>query len=169
MKRSIWLHAVAATAFLALGALAQAGEVPFKQVPKSVQQAVMARFKGAKVVGAAREKTPEDSLIYEVSLKEKGKGVDVTLTPAGDILSFEKEISFKDLPQAAADSLNQRYPGARYKILETFYKVEGGKETLAYYEALFTDSGKQAWMAEFAGDGTILKAEMRKSLEEEEE
>ena len=162
MKRSIWLQAVAAAGFLALGALAQAGEMPFKQVPKSVQQAVMARFKGAKVTGAATEKTPENKLVYEVSLKDKGRGVDMTLTPSGKIVSIEKAIPFEELPKPAVDSLNQRYPGARYEIVEMFYKVEGTKETLEYYEALFTDSANQPMMVEFAADGTILKAEVVK-------
>jgi hypothetical protein len=141
----------------------------FKEVPKSVQQTVLARFKGAKVVGASAEKGDDQKLVYEVNLREKGKNIDVTLAPTGEMILIEQEISFSGLPKPAADTLGKRYPGARYKIVEMIYKVEGGKETLAYYEALLMDSSKQAWAAELAGDGAVLKIEKKKGLNEKDE
>jgi len=164
----MWLHASIGAALLACSALAQAGEMSLKDLPKSVQQTVLARFKGAKVVSAAGEKNQEQQLIYEVNLRDKGRNIDVTLQPTGELILIEKQISFSELPKPTAETLNQRYPKARYKLVEEIYKVDQGKETLAYYEALLTDTGKQVWAMELAADGTVLKVEKRKSLEEED-
>ena len=120
------------------------------------------------MVAAAGEKNEEQKLIYEVNLRDKGKNIDVTLQPTGEMVLIEKQIAFADLPKPAAEALNQKYPKARYRLVEEIYKVDQGKENLAYYEALLMDAGKQIWATEVAADGTTLKVEKRKSFEEED-
>jgi len=145
---------------------AHAGELSLKAVPKPITQTVTARFKNAKMVGAGVEKTPEGKVVYEVSLEERGRNIDVSLTPEGAIFLIEKEIAYRDLPKAVVDSLQRLYPKARYAIVEQVYEVEGGKETLAHYEAIFRDAKKQAWAVELTADGKVLEAEKRSSIEE---
>lgn len=156
-----------AVGLLVLAAGGFAGEIPTKSAPRPVLDAVAARFKTAKVVLVAREKTPEGTTVYEVGLKEKGKTIDLMLTPEGAITLIEKQIDFKDLPAAVAGTFEREYPKARYKLVEEVYKVEDGKELLAHYEALLTDAKKQVAAVEVATDGKVLKVEKKKSLTED--
>ena len=168
MPRSAgWLPVRAAIALATLAVCAHASEVPFKSVPKAVQETILSRFKEARVAGAARERGEDKKLVYEISLRENDKNIDVTLTPAGQMITIEKEIARGDLPDPAAAALNQKFPDAQYGMVETVYKVKAGKETLAYYEARLMDSGKHAWAVEVAGNGAILNLEKKKGLGED--
>lgn len=145
---------------LAVGAaISQAGELQLRAVPKPIMQSVTTRFKSAKFMGAAKETSPEGVTIFEVTLTEKGKNIDLTLTPAGAITLIEKEIDRKALPKGASDTLNARYPRARYQIVEEIYTVAEGKETLTSYEAVLLDPQKQVWAVELGLDGKVVKVE----------
>ena len=158
MRRLLsWVPAGIAALSLALMVVAQAAEVSITSVPKPVLQTVKTRFKDAMLVGAAAETTAAGKTVYEVSLKERGRNIDVTLTPGGAMSLIEKQIARKELPKPMADTLNKRYPGAKYTMFEQVFEVEAGKETLVYYEAVFVDSGKQTWAVELALDAKVRK------------
>jgi hypothetical protein len=144
---------------LAAAAGAWAGEVSVKSVPKPVHDTVKARFKDASVAGASKEQTPEGKLVYEVNLKQHGRNIDVTLAPDGSMQLIEQEIARKELPRAVADTLEKRYPKARYRMIEQVITVEAGKETLSHYEALLDDSRKKVWSVELGLDGAVRKIE----------
>lgn len=158
---------VPSAAILLVIGLAQAGELPPKQLPDPVQQAVRARFKDAKVTGASQEKNADGAVLYEVSLEAQAKGIDVMVTPEGAITLIEQEMARKELPKAVSATLDKQYPKARYKRVEQVITVEGGKETLSYYEALLADSKKQPWSVEVNPDGKIRMVEKKKSLDED--
>ena len=149
----------AGVAALSLGLMvvAQAAEVSLTSVPKPVLHTVKTRFKNAMLVGASEEKTAEGKAFYEVSLKERGRSIDVTLSPEGAMSVIEKQIARKELPKPMADTLSKRYPGAKYTMFEQVFEVEAGKETLVYYEAVLIDSGKQTWAVELALDAKVRK------------
>ena len=152
---------------MGVSGLASAGEVPIHKVPKPVMETVTTRFKDAKVIGSAEEKAENGNTVYEVSLDRHGRNIDVTLTPTGSLVSIEQEIVFKELPAAVASTLEKRYPKAKYKMVEEFYKMEKGKEVLAHYEALLMDANKHALSVEVAANGKVLNVEKKKSLEED--
>ncbi len=135
--------AVVASIVLAAPARADDGEekVPLDKVPKAVLEKVKKRFPKAEVKEASKE-VADGKTVYEVTLKQDGKNIDVTLTPEGEITTIEKEIAFKDLPKAVAETFEKKYPKATYTIVEEVIKVKDGKETLEYYEAL-SDHGRQ--------------------------
>src|SRR5215218_103439 len=83
------------------GARAEEEKIPLKDLPKAVLDAVMGRFPGAETTGAGKE-TEDGKTNFEVTLKEKGKNVDVTLTAEGRIVEVEREIAAGDLPKAVA-------------------------------------------------------------------
>ena len=165
----LFRRASAGAVALLLGstAICSAGEMSAKSAPRPVMQTVTARFKDAKVVGVAREKTEDQKEVYEVSLVDQGRHIDVILNPDGSMVLFEREIAFKELPQPVAATLGEQYAKARYKLVEEVYKMVEGKEALAYYEMLLTDSKKQVAAVEIAADGKILKVEKKKSLNED--
>ena len=138
--------------------------VPLDKVPKAILEAVKKRFPKAEAKEASKE-TTDGKTVYEVTLKEDGKNIDVTLTPEGAITTIEKEIARKDLPKAVSDALEKKYPKATYKIVEEVITVKDGKETVAYFEALLVTDDKKMIEVEVLADGKI-KAETEKKGEE---
>lgn len=153
---------MAAVTLLVLDAPIRADEesVPIDKLPKAVLEAAKKRFPKAEVKGASKE-TEDKKTVYEVTLKEGGKNIDVTLTSEGKITLIEKQIDRKDLPKAVAATFDKKYPNAKYRIIEEVIKVAEGKETLEYYEALLVTAGKKTFEVEVLPDGKF-KSEMEK-------
>jgi uncharacterized membrane protein YkoI len=169
MRRLVTGLGIAAVVALAAVAPAQEGteeKVPLEKVPRPVLDAVKARFKDAKLTGAAREKE-KDQWVYEVSLTEKGKdkNVDVTLTPEGELLTIERAIDAKDLPKAAAMVLGNKYPRATYKVVEEIIKVEKRQEKLDFYEVLLVAADKKTFEVQVTAEGKITNVEEKKGDE----
>src|SRR3954462_11452947 len=101
--------AVAAVGLLVSAARAGEEKVALDKLPRAVAEAVKARFPGATLSGAGKE-TEGGKAVYEVTIKDKGRNVDVTLTPDGKIVEIEKQIAAKDLPRAVSGALNAKYP-----------------------------------------------------------
>jgi putative PepSY-like beta-lactamase-inhibitor len=136
-------------------------DIALDKVPKAVLDAVKARFKGANLVGAAQETSKEkgDRLVYEVSLKHKGRRIDALFTPGGEMFLYEAQITAKELPAAVAKTLNEKYPEATYKLYEQLYKVENKEEKLQCYEVqLQTADTKKAMEVQVSEAGKIIKA-----------
>jgi len=158
-----------AVLLLALAGVALAQEMAVDTVPKPVLATVEARFPGIKVMGAAQEKDEAGNLIYEITLEDKGKNIDATLTPEGTLTLIEKEIARKDLPAVVAKALTAEFPKARYKIVEEVIAVQGKDEKLDYYEALLVNPEKQLRGVKVAVDGKILDVEKKGAEGEGEE
>ena len=124
---------------LASAALAREEKVALDAVPGPVMDAVKARFGAAKVTGAGKE-TEHGRLVYEISVEEKGRNVDVTVTPAGSVLLIERAIDAGTLPAPVVQTLARKYPGASYRLAEEIVEVEKGKDRLAWYEVLLATS-----------------------------
>lgn len=154
---------LAALVVFALAAPARADEesIPLDKLPNGIVAAVKKRFPKATMVEAAKE-TIDGKTEYEVSVKENGKNIDVTLTPEGVITLIEKTIDRKELPKAAAAALEKKYPKATYKIVEEVNAVKDGKETTDFYEALLVTADKKTVEVQVKADGTIKNEEIKK-------
>lgn len=139
------------------GVRADEEKVPLDKLPKAVKEAVEKRFPKVEMTEASKEKDG-DKVVYEVSLKKDGKAIDVTVTEAGAVTLIEQEIEFKDLPKAVAKTFGDKYPKAKYEIVESVTKVADGKETLDYYEATLVDESKKKWEVEVLPDGKLKGA-----------
>src|SRR5882757_1236943 len=155
---------IAAAALIVLAAPVRADEekVPLDKVPKPFLEAVKKRFPKAEVKEASKETNDDKKTVFEVTLKEDGKNIDVTLTPEGKITLIEKEIDRKDLPKAVAETFDKKYPKAMYKIVEEVIKVVDGKETLEYYEALLVTADKKTFEVEVLLDGKFKRETEKK-------
>jgi hypothetical protein len=145
-----------ACCFTILGLRADEVPVPLDKVPKAVLEAVKTRFPKGELKEASKE-TEGDKTSYEVSVKQDGKNIDVTLTPAGVITLIEKEIAAKDVPAAVMATMNREYAKATYKIIEEVIKVQNGKETLDFYEFHGTTADGKTLEVEVLPDGKIKK------------
>jgi hypothetical protein len=157
---------------LLLVAVTLAGEdkeekVPLNKAPQPVLAAVKARFQGAELKGASKEKE-DGQQVYEVTIKHQGQTIDVTLTPAGEILLIEKTIPAQKLPAAVTKTLEGKYPQAKYKIVEEITRVEKEQEKLAFYEVLLTTSEGQSVEVELTPQGRIVHEEKQDRKKEGE-
>jgi len=158
MRVVVCLAVMGALAMLAGSAPADEEKVPLDKLPKAVSEAVKKRFPKAELVEASKE-TEDGKTQYEVSVKEAGKKIDVTLTADGKIVTMEKQIAEKDLPKKVADAVKAKYANAKYEIVEEVIKVKDGKETLEYYEVLITTADKKKFELEISPGGEIKKTE----------
>jgi hypothetical protein len=129
-------------------------KVPLDKVPKAVMEAVKKRFNKAEVVEASKE-TTDGKTVFEVTLKQAGKNIDVMLTPEGDITLIEKEITAKQLPKGAKAAVDKKYPKHTWTMVEEVIKVEAGKEKLDYYEVHLETPDKKEIEVKIAPDGSL--------------
>lgn len=139
---------------------ADESKVPVGDVPQAGVQAVKAMFPTAEISGAAKE-TEDGKTFFEVTLKLKGRTIDVTVGLDGKIQLVEKEIADTDLPKPVRAAIDAKYPKATYKIVEEVSNVKDGKTTLDFYEALLVTADKQSLEVQVSPDGKIKKEEKK--------
>ena len=132
-------------------------KVALDKLPKAVVDAVQKRFPNLKMTGASKEKE-DGKILYEVSLKKDGKNIDVTVTEAGAITLIEQELAFADLPKEVARTFEDKYPKAKFGMIESVSKVADGKETLEYFEVKLVTAEKKTWEVEVLPDGKFKSA-----------
>ena len=166
--RARWFMLLVVGGLLGLFTAVQAQEekVALDKLPKAVVDSVKKRFPDAKMVSAEKE-TEKGKTVYEVAIKNKDQSIEVTLTPEGEIVEIEKQISAKDLPEKVVKALEGKYPKAKYEMIEEVIKVEKGSEKLAYYEVLLTTADKKKFEVSVAPDGKIVKEEDKSKSKEE--
>ena len=141
-------------------------KVSLDKVPPPVMAAVKARFGDAALKGAGKEKE-KGKLVYEVTLEENGRNVDVTLTPAGEMLLIEKTIAQTELPGPVRQTLERTYPGASYRIVEEIVEVDRGRERLTSYEVLLATADGHKREVKVSPDGKALPGEEGEDGEDE--
>ena len=157
-----------ASALVLMAAAAQAGELTLDKVPDPVRDAAQARFADAKLVEAAKDKSEDGKDIYEIGMENKDQNrIDMTLTPEGSITLIEMQITRKELPEAVAQTLEKKYPKARYRLVERILEVVDKEEKLKQYEVVLVTPKKQIWGVEVAVDGKLLTEEKRTSETED--
>jgi hypothetical protein len=138
-------------------------KVPLDKLPAKVTEAVKAKFEGAKLVSASKEKE-NDKVVFEVQIEHKGSKIDVTLTPEGSITAIEKTIEAKDLPKPVAEALEAKYPKATYKIVEEITKGE----TITF-EILLVTADKKTLEVTFDPKGKLLEEEKKDKKDDKDE
>ena len=147
---------VAMTAAAGFGlAYADEVEVPLDKLPKAVADEVKQKFPKAELVKATQD-DEDDEIEYEVTVKENGKLIDITLDSEGDIEGMEKELDLKDLPKAVVDAIEKRYSKATIESAEAVYEVDEEEEELEFYEVQLNTSSGDEIEVQVKSDGTII-------------
>ena len=108
---------IAVVLSLAASIPADEEKVSLDKLPAAVKDAYAKKYPGATFKRASTEKE-EGKTVYEVSFTHNGANLDVTFDGTGAVLGIEKEIAAKDLPNAVADAVAAKYPGATLKKAE---------------------------------------------------
>jgi hypothetical protein len=156
MRRAVCQAAGLLVLLAALGAAARAqqAKLTFDKLPKPVRDAVKAKYPKAEVLYATKEKA-DGKTSYEVYMKHKGKGLDVTFSPAGDVEVVEQEIDAKDLPKMVRAAVDKKYSKVSFTKVEEISKATGGKMVVDVYELLFTTGDKKTVEMTIAPDGKV--------------
>lgn len=162
MRTCIGNLAILALMLTASVAWSEESKVELGDVPKGGVAAVKAMFPDAKIEGAAKE-TEAGKTVYEVTLKQQGLNIDVTVDSDGKIQVVERQIAMKDLPAAVKQALDAKYPKATYKIIEQVDTMKAGKPALDFFEAHLLTTDKQSVEVEITPDGKIKAEEIKKA------
>jgi hypothetical protein len=156
-------------AVLGLGASLRADEekVALKDVPKAVLDAVKAKFKNAELKEATKEKEDKET-IYEISIVDEGKKIDVSVVEKGEIEKTETEIAISDLPKAVADALKAKYPTGTIQKVELIVEFEDGKEDEKNYEAAILTDAKKTIEVVLTPQGKIVEEEKKEGEKEKD-
>jgi uncharacterized membrane protein YkoI len=129
-------------------------KIPLHKVPKSVLEAVKAKFENAKLTGA-EEETEDGKTTYDIAFEFKAQKYEAAVTPEGKLTGYEKRIGKTDLPRTVDEAVKARYPDCTVKGAEEVYKVEGVQDKLESYEVAITTRDNKKMEVVVSPDGKI--------------
>jgi hypothetical protein len=124
----------------ALAARADEEDIPLAKLPKKVVAAIKKQYGDAKMVSATKGKEDGETY-YSVILEQKDDTLEVTLTPAGEIIEVAREIDEEDLPEAVAAAVKKKYPKATIREAAEVTEVTE-KDRKVYHVELETADSK---------------------------
>jgi Putative beta-lactamase-inhibitor-like, PepSY-like len=131
-------------------AAAQESKVKEKDVPPAVIAAFKAAYPNATIKGYAKEKE-NGKLFYEIESKDGAAARDILYNPDGTVAEVEETIAASDLPAAAQEALQSKYPKA--VVTKAEKTTQGDK---VEYEVI-AKRGKQRISLTFDASGKLLK------------
>ncbi len=159
-----WLAVVAVAGLVAVAAGVRADEKADKiepgKLPQKIKDAINARFPGAEITSAEKEKSG-DKVIFDIELKHKGRKYEMDIQEDGTILEIEKEVAAKDVPAAIRKAIEDKYPKAKIIEVMEVNKVTGKDEKPIHYEVTFESNGKKQEVI-VSLDGKSIKTEGEK-------
>jgi Protein of unknown function (DUF2874). len=146
----------------ALSAVAGEKRIRKADVPNVVLAAVTAKYPKADMTGFAQEEAAGKT-VYEVQLKVGGTPTDLIVSRAGKILTEEKAISMKELPDVVRQGLSiSRYAKAR--VLKIEKATDSDKPEAPSYELLVERDRKKHEFV-FASNGELTREEAKSQHE----
>ncbi len=160
MRRIVtWLSVWAVGCLIMMVAGARADEKAEKiepdKLPPKIKEAVKARFPGAEVTSAEKEKE-NGEIVYDLELKHEGRKYEMDIKEDGTIVEIEKEI--KDVPEVISKAVKRKYPTATIKEVMEVNKVTGKEEKPIHYEVTIEMAGKKKEVI-VSLDGKSIKGE----------
>lgn len=167
MRHSVVLLG-AVVLFLSIGAgavRAQEEAVPQDKIPKAALDALLAKFPKAKIDKCTKAKEGDD-IVYDIEFKQEGRKCEADIKENGTYINYEKAIEAKDLPKAASEAIEKKYPKATLKEIMAETEVTGKKEKLSAYEVVLVTANKKEVEVRLSPDGKILEDTGAKKPEE---
>ena len=133
-----------------VAAFAQESTIREKEVPQAVLTAFKTAYPNATVRGYAKEKE-NGKLFYEIESKDGATMRDVLYHPDGSIAEVEETVAATDLPAAAQQLIQTKYP--RAVVTKAEKTTQGDK---VEYE-VSARRGRQRISLVFDADGKLLR------------
>ena len=138
----------------ATGAQSSEKKIKLDKLPKPVVDAVKEKFPDAKLTKAVEE-TEKNTTVYKVSFKHKDHTYEGDYKKDGSVISLNRQIELKELPNTVAKSIEEKYPKARINLIEEAIK----NDKVTHYELALVTSDKKEVDVEIDPEGKILKEE----------
>jgi hypothetical protein len=155
MQKGIWFGFVLGSMTAAIAALAAEEKLTPKDLPAKITHAVDARFPGAQVTSAEKEKE-NGQVVYDLELTQNGVKYEMDVKEDGTIMEIEKQV--KEPAAVITGAVLKKYPDAKIKIVMEVNKVDGNQETPQKYEITLTTGGKEKEVV-VSLDGSSVKEE----------
>lgn len=133
-------------------------EIALDKLPAKVLETVKKKYPKGTLIKAVKEEE-DNEVEYEVTLKDDGAKIEISIDEKGEIESIEKEIDAKTLPKEVTEAVEKKYPKATYKLVEAVYEIEDDKEELEYYEIELTAADKKEVEIKIKANGKIVEVE----------
>jgi len=135
---------------------AEEEKVPLDKIPKAVMDALTAKFPNAKIDKCTKAKEG-DAIVYDIEFKEGTRKCEADIKENGTYINYEKAIEAKDLPKAARESIDKKYPKATLKEIMEETEVKGKDEKVVAYEVVLETADKKEVEVKVSTDGEILE------------
>ena len=136
-------------------------DIPVADLPPAIRDAALDERPGARITGAEREITEARIHAYEVKLVHEGRGWELVIDPAGNILETEKELRPDEVPDTVLEAADAVLPRGSRTSIEA---VEGGGRTL-YHVKKTSGAGKYKIVLTPAGDVVRVVREQAAEIE----
>ena len=135
---------------------AQEEAVPPDKIPKTVMDALLAKFPKAKIDKCTKAKEGNE-IVYDIEFKQEGRKCEADIKENGSYINYEKAIEAKDLPKAVRSAIEKRYPKATLKEIMEETEVHGKDEKLSAYEVVLVTAARKDVELRLSPDGKILE------------
>jgi hypothetical protein len=136
--------------------------VPPNRIPKTVMDALHARFPRARIDKSTRA-NEENEVVYDLEFTEDGRKCEADIRENGTYINYEKAIPASDLPTAVRAAIDRRYPNATLNEVMEETEVSGKVERLSAYEVVLVTAGRKEVEVRVSPDGKILEDTGRKN------
>ena len=143
--------------FIATGVVqAREDPVPQDKIPKTVMDALLAKFPKAKIDKCVKEKEGDD-VVYDIEFKQEGRKCEADIKENGAFINYEQAIEAKDLAQVVRDAIEKRYPRSKFKETMEETEVQGQNEKISAYEVVLLTADNKEVEVRLSPDGKILE------------
>jgi biopolymer transport protein ExbD len=163
--RGYFVLALLAVQLSAIVARADDQKIDVDMLPKAVLDAIKAKYPDAKLLGAEKE-TQGDKTVYEVTIKNKDRNIELVLSPQGKIIAIEQEIPAKDLPSAVAKAIEKNYPKATIKSAEEELKNDKASYAVVLETEVVIEKDKQKLQVQLTADGKITATQKQIAIKD---
>lgn len=131
-------------------------KVPLDKIPKAVMDALTAKFPNAKIDKCTKAKEGDD-VVYDIEFKEGDRKCEADIKENGTYINFEKAIAEKDLPKAAREAIEKKYPKSKLTEIMEETEVKGKDEKVVAYEVVLQTADKKEVEVKVSTEGKILE------------
>jgi uncharacterized protein (TIGR03067 family) len=146
---TVWIAFTSFYLLAAPGLRAVLDDIDVDKLPKTVTDAVKAKFPGAELTEASKE-TEKDKAIYQVSFTYKKHDYNIECSADGAFRAINREIEEEELPKSVAKALKEKFPDATYDGIEEAIQ----NDKVEFYSVALTYKD-QEFEVECAADGAF--------------
>lgn len=133
-------------------------KIPPDQLPQAVKDAIAKRFANMEITEASKETEP-GGVVYEATLKQNRRKLDVTFTEAGNLQCIERTITAKQLPATVQKAILAKYPNAKLEVIESISDYADDAVKDLKYEALVSTADGKKVEVKLAAEWKIVETE----------